>query len=84
MLSTFPNVDSTIGSPKDSKDPTLGKRAELRSSRIVKIKLPNVFSQVAAPDARFNPLFDSDIPKEADEWTRRQVYASCLMFTQPR
>jgi hypothetical protein len=74
------NPDSAIDIPDNLpffKDMTEEKLADVKSKRIVKIKLPNVFSSITAAAARLNPLLNSTVPMEADEWTRRYVQISC-------
>lgn len=40
------------------------------SKRTTTVKLPDLFTSVAAQPARLNPFWKSDVPREADEWAR--------------
>jgi hypothetical protein len=49
---------------------------EFKSKRVATIKLPNVFSSITAPAARLSLFLNSNIPKQADDWTKRCVHTS--------
>lgn len=48
------------------------------------VTLPDLFTSVAAPPVRLNPLWNSDIPKEADEWAKNSMKPDDRAFVRHR